>query len=121
MAEQKLPLNVVSEAERANKPILDIKTNEEQDEKYQSQPEGKGSLADYVVCIHNSLLLRSKLIPAEHVAHILLCNQMGHHFIDHGIRGLYRGRNSQPPFFVSSEPEILTRSSDVTANEYRVR
>ncbi len=51
MGEQKPPLTADLEAQEATKPTSDVKVNEEKDDKYKSEPEGKTSFADYIVRI----------------------------------------------------------------------
>jgi hypothetical protein len=56
MAGKKSPLDVTTKADEINKSASDAEAEQKDKEKYQSQPEGKVKLGDYLVRKHNQSL-----------------------------------------------------------------
>jgi hypothetical protein len=94
MAESKSPVDVVTKADENDKSASNVEAEQKDKEKYESQPEGKVKLGDYLVRIHNQSLAKAKLISIRRAADFLICNKMGLCTIVFWIFCLHRGRNS---------------------------
>jgi hypothetical protein len=60
MGESKPPVDVATKPDQIDKSASDVEAEQKEKEKYQSQPEGKVALGDYLVCIHNQPLAKGE-------------------------------------------------------------
>jgi hypothetical protein len=82
MQESKSPGDVATSPDQIDKSAADVEAEQNEKEKYQSEPEGKVKFGDYLVRIHNES-------PANGKANLYLAISEYSHMVQNGILYYY--------------------------------